>query len=370
MAAGTTAVLGGLAAGRPHRPPPAAWSTTSANEWTGGFTAAIRVTAGDTPVNGWTVTWTYGGDQRITNGWNAKVTQSGAAVTARNVAWNGCVAGRRLHRVRRAGHVLAPARPRRPAFTLNGEPCNGADTDHAAQPPTPPTTGRPPTDHPAGDPPTAHPAAHAPRRPRRRRAGCAGAVLCDGFENQTGTAPAGDWSVQPTRTAPGTGTASDRHARSRTRAAGRCGSTAPPATATTSSSGPTATSAGLGAVRYGRFWVRHTTALPTAHVTFLAMRDTNDGNRDLRMGGQNGALQWNRASDDATLPEQSPAGVALSLPLPANRWTCVEFMVDGAQGQLQTWVDGTAVTGPDRRRRPPPTTSTASGTTGPTGGRT
>ena len=59
---------------------------------------------------------------------------------------------------------------------------------------------------------------------------------------------------------------------------------------------------------YVRFYVRHTTALPTSHTTFLAMNDANDGNRDLRMGGQNGRLQWNRSSDDATLPEQSPHG--------------------------------------------------------------
>ncbi|GAA4451727.1 hypothetical protein GCM10023170_039560 [Phytohabitans houttuyneae] len=109
--------------------------------------------------------------------------------------------------------------------------------------------------------------------------------------------------------------------------------------------GTTSGVSGLGAVRFARFWVRHTTALPTQHVTFLAMRDAADGNRDLRMGGQNGALQWNRASDDATLPEQSPAGVALSLPLATNRWTCVEFTVDGAQGRLRTWVDGAEVAG-------------------------
>ncbi|MCI4065742.1 hypothetical protein MRQ36_25565 [Micromonospora sp. R77] len=101
----------------------------------------------------------------------------------------------------------------------------------------------------------------------------------------------------------------------------------------------------LGAVRYGRFWVRHHTALPTDHVTLLAMADAADGGKDLRMGGQNAALQWNRASDDATLPEQSPAGVALSVPLPTDRWSCVEFLVDGDRGELRTWLDGTAVAG-------------------------
>nr|BFE71180.1 hypothetical protein GCM10020092_044810 [Actinoplanes digitatis] len=94
-----------------------------------------------------------------------------------------------------------------------------------------------------------------------------------------------------------------------------------------------------------RYWVRHTTALPAAHVTAIALRDANDGNRDLRFGGQNGALQWNRASDDATLPEQSPAGVALSAPLPVGAWNCVEFKVDGRDGTMQTWLNGTSVPG-------------------------
>ena len=95
---------------------------------------------------------------------------------------------------------------------------------------------------------------------------------------------------------------------------------------------------------YVRFWVRHTTALPASHVTFVALKDANDGGRDLRMGGQNGALQWNRASDDATLPEQSPSGVALSRPLPTGQWSCIEALVEPA-GRLTTWLDGAQVTG-------------------------
>ena len=93
----------------------------------------------------------------------------------------------------------------------------------------------------------------------------------------------------------------------------------------------------MGSVRYARIWVRHTTAQPTEHTTMVAMGDAADGNKDLRMGGQNGALQWNRASDDATLPEQSPAGVAQSRAAsPPTGGACVEFMVDGAAGQPRT----------------------------------
>jgi len=108
---------------------------------------------------------------------------------------------------------------------------------------------------------------------------------------------------------------------------------------------PTASLAGVGSVWYLRFYVRHTTALPTQHVTFLAMRDANDGGNDLRMGGQNGALQYNRQSDDATLPEQSPTGVSLSAPLPLNTWSCVEVLVNGGNGTIDTWLNGTEIAG-------------------------
>jgi hypothetical protein len=96
---------------------------------------------------------------------------------------------------------------------------------------------------------------------------------------------------------------------------------------------------------YVRLFMRHTTALPAGHVAFGAMRDTNDGGNDLRVGGQNGALQWNRQSDDATLPAQSPVGVSMSMPLPTNQWECVEFEVNETQGTMRTWLNGSEVQG-------------------------
>lgn len=108
---------------------------------------------------------------------------------------------------------------------------------------------------------------------------------------------------------------------------------------------PTTSLSTVGPVWYARFYVRHSTALPAQHVTFLALRDSADGGNDLRMGGQNGALQWNRQSDDATLPEQSPTGVSLSAQLPINQWSCVELLVDGTHGTIDTWLNGTEVAG-------------------------
>jgi Cip1-like, core domain len=109
--------------------------------------------------------------------------------------------------------------------------------------------------------------------------------------------------------------------------------------------GDLADMAAAGSDIFVRFWVKHTTPLPTDHVTFVAMNDSNANNSDLRLGGQNGALQWNRQSDDATLPDQSPAGVAESMLLPVNTWECLEFEVNGTNGHINTWLNGTAVPG-------------------------
>jgi len=100
----------------------------------------------------------------------------------------------------------------------------------------------------------------------------------------------------------------------------------------------------VGNVVYGRYYVRFETALPAGHTAFMIFPDMMSGH-SLRMGGQNSALQWNRQSDDATLPSQSPAGIALSKVPPVGAWMCLEFMIDQAQGFISTWVDGNLVAG-------------------------
>lgn len=101
----------------------------------------------------------------------------------------------------------------------------------------------------------------------------------------------------------------------------------------------------IGNILFGRFFVRLAAPLDNGHTTFMAMKDDADGGKDLRMGGQNKVLMWNRSSDDATLPVLSPAGTAKSAALPANAWACVEFTIDQANGLMQTWVDGKEVEG-------------------------
>ena len=65
----------------------AAYRTTSA--WAGGFVADVTVTnTGTAALDGWTLTFTYGGDQKLTSAWNGEFTQSGTAVTLTGADWN------------------------------------------------------------------------------------------------------------------------------------------------------------------------------------------------------------------------------------------------------------------------------------------
>lgn len=97
---------------------------------------------------------------------------------------------------------------------------------------------------------------------------------------------------------------------------------------------------------YARFFVQLDTALGQGHTTFAAMKDDDDGGQDIRMGGQDGILMYNRESDDATLPTLSPAGVAMSLsPMTTPAWTCIELHIDESAGTIDTWVNDDEVAG-------------------------
>jgi hypothetical protein len=95
---------------------------------------------------------------------------------------------------------------------------------------------------------------------------------------------------------------------------------------------------------YARFYVRFDKALTQSHVTFLALHDDKEM-KDLRMGGQSEILMWNRESDDATLPELSPTGIAASKKPATGTWLCVELLIDAKTPKLQTWLDGEPVMG-------------------------
>jgi acetyl esterase/lipase len=63
--------------------------TYATGVWNGAFNGSVTVrNTGTTPIQGWTTTWTWSGNQQITTAWNATVTQTGAQVTARDAGHN------------------------------------------------------------------------------------------------------------------------------------------------------------------------------------------------------------------------------------------------------------------------------------------
>jgi Cellulose binding domain/Bacterial Ig domain len=91
--------------------------------WPGGFTANIIIqNVGTTTINGWTLAFTFPGDQQITNLWNGVVTQKGENVTVINASWNSTIAsGSEVNVGFNASWTSNNTSPT--TFTLNGQVC-------------------------------------------------------------------------------------------------------------------------------------------------------------------------------------------------------------------------------------------------------
>src|ERR1700685_2489114 len=82
---------GGAPAGAATSSCAAAYSVS--NDWGSGFTASLTITNnGTAAITGWTVTYSYAGNQTLSSGWNGAWTQSGKAVTVTNESYNGSLA--------------------------------------------------------------------------------------------------------------------------------------------------------------------------------------------------------------------------------------------------------------------------------------
>jgi dienelactone hydrolase len=67
----------------------AAYRVTSS--WSGGYQGEVTVTAGKSAITGWTVKWTLGSGQTVTQLWNGTLSTSGSSVTVTNAAYNGAL---------------------------------------------------------------------------------------------------------------------------------------------------------------------------------------------------------------------------------------------------------------------------------------
>ncbi|GAA2423956.1 glycoside hydrolase family 48 protein [Streptomyces glaucus] len=96
------------------------------NDWGSGFTAELSLTnRGTDTIDGWTLTYSYAGNQKLTNGWNGTWSQSGRSVTVKNAAYNGTIAAGKAvttgAQFTYSGSNTAPT-----SFSINGTPCTGA----------------------------------------------------------------------------------------------------------------------------------------------------------------------------------------------------------------------------------------------------
>ncbi|WP_328767546.1 glycoside hydrolase family 6 protein [Streptomyces sp. NBC_00286] len=114
------------------------------NQWDSGFTAAVTVTNHTAAKTSWAVKWSYAGNQKITNGWNANLSQSGNAVTAANESYNGTLStGSSISFGFNASYSGTNAMPT--TFTLDGVTCN---VDGGGGPTDPPDPTGPKVDNP------------------------------------------------------------------------------------------------------------------------------------------------------------------------------------------------------------------------------
>ena len=59
-------------------------------DWSTGHVATVTVTNDRrTAITGWRVSWTWSGDQQVTNSWNTTLKQNAASVVATDAGWNG-----------------------------------------------------------------------------------------------------------------------------------------------------------------------------------------------------------------------------------------------------------------------------------------
>ncbi|WP_199836461.1 cellulose binding domain-containing protein [Streptomyces sp. CB01373] len=112
---------------------------TVTNQWDAGFQGDVKITNNQAPLSSWSLTFDFAGGQQVTQGWNAKWSQSGTKVTAANESYNGSLGtGASVS----AGFLgsKSGSNPVPTTFKLNGTTCN-VDSGPSTPPTDPPPTG-------------------------------------------------------------------------------------------------------------------------------------------------------------------------------------------------------------------------------------
>jgi cellulose 1,4-beta-cellobiosidase len=107
---------------------------TVPSQWPGGFTGSVTITNLGDPITSWTLGWTYAdAGQKVVQPWNAAVTQSGTAVTVKNLSYNGAIATGGNTNFGFNGSWTS-SNPNPTTFTLNGVTCTGVTTSPTGSP--------------------------------------------------------------------------------------------------------------------------------------------------------------------------------------------------------------------------------------------
>jgi hypothetical protein len=130
---------------------PCAVTYTVQNQWTDGFSGNITIMNNGSATTSWQLTFHFTGGQTVTSGWSATWSQSGTAVTASSLSWNGTLGTGASTTIGFNG-AWQGSNPVPTDFALNGTACNTSGT--------PPPTSQPPTSQPPTSPP---PAGQAPQ---------------------------------------------------------------------------------------------------------------------------------------------------------------------------------------------------------------
>jgi hypothetical protein len=139
-AAGGLVAAGGVmaAVGAPAQAAAAGCSVSYSvsSQWPGGFGAAVTITNLGSPVTSWSLTWSFGAGQTITQLWNGSYTQSGAQVTVVNASYNGSIATGGTTNLGFNASWNNSSNPAPAAFSLNGVACTGGVTTSGSPSPS------------------------------------------------------------------------------------------------------------------------------------------------------------------------------------------------------------------------------------------